>query len=274
MDIRSAGLVDLEALCDIASIVDPPHDGAEFDVSYYEHVLQHGHVVVAEANEIIVGYAAVIDVDGAHHLSDLFLHPDTRGRDIGRHLLDAVWNVDGASSPRQTFSSLHPAALPLYVRAGMTPRWPLLYLVGDPTRLPYSPLSVSVLSSDSAATLEAQWLGWDRVTEYRYWSRRPEARVFAINDDSSPVAVGCSIGSGGVHSIGRLACVDASVVSAALSAAARELGSDVMVSVPGTNPALPMLLAAGWRILEHDLYCSSQPELIDPLRLLPHPGLL
>ena len=38
--------------------------------------------------------------------------------------------------------------------------------------------------------------------------------------------------------------------------------------------ALPMLVDAGWRVIEHDLYCASEPGLMDAERLLPHPGLL
>ncbi len=274
MHIRPAGVSDLVAVSDIASIVDPPHDGAEFDTAYYQHLLRRGRVVVAEESEIVVGYAAVIEVDGAHHLSDFFLHQDLRGRDIGRQLLDAAWQATGRSAPRQTFSSLHPAALSLYVRAGMAPRWPLLYLHGQSTALPPAQLHVASCDGEEAASYEAEWLGWDRRDEYSYWWRHPEGQIFVVRDGTGPVAVGCCVNHRGASTLGRLACADSSVACDAVAASVRWCDDDVLVSVPGVNPVIPMLMDAGWRVIEHDLYCSSEPDLVDPLRLLPHPGLL
>ena len=77
-----------------------------------------------------------------------------------------------------------------------------------------------------------------------------------------------------MHTLSRLACADGSMMPEAAAAAARWCGDDVLVAVPGTNPAVPMLVDAGWRVVEHDLYCASEPGLVDPERLLPHPGLL
>ena len=272
MDIRRAGPGDLDAVSDIASIVDPPHDGADFDAAYYRHLLQHGRVVVAESSEIVVGYAAVIDVDGAQHLSDLFVHQDVRGHDVGRQLLEEVWN--GSTSPRQTFSSLHAAAIPLYIRAGMSPRWPLLYLHGAPERLPVSSFVVERCDEERAAEFETQWLGWDRRVEYGYWSRRPEAQIFAVLDGAVMVAVGCAVNSRGVRSLGRLVFGDLTTADRAFAAAARWCGDDVLAAAPGESDVVPMAIESGWRVVDLDLYCASEPGLCDSERLLPHPGLL
>ncbi len=274
MQIRTAIVDDLDAVVDIASIVDPPADDAEVDVSYYRYLIGHGHLVVAEASDIVVGYAAVVDVGPTQHVSDLFLHTDVRGQGIGRRLLDAVWSTNSASAPRQTFSSLHPAALPLYVRAGMVPLWPLLYLNGSSAVLPPSPLKVQTMAGKAAAVLEAEWFGWDRNTEYSYWAARPGARIFAVRDGESTLAVGVTVRNRAMHTLCRFACAEGSAMPETASAAARWCGEDVMVAVPGTNRLAPMLLDAGWRIIEHDLYCASEPGLMDPERLLPHPGLL
>jgi GNAT superfamily N-acetyltransferase len=77
----------------------------------------HGSLVVAEASNIVIGYAAAIRAGASQHVSDLFVHQDARGLAIGRKLLDAVWDAGAAGMPRQTFSSLHSAALPLYAGA-------------------------------------------------------------------------------------------------------------------------------------------------------------
>lgn len=275
MHIRPADISDLDAVCDIATIVDPPHDGADLDTTYYRHLLQHGLVVVAGQSEIVVGYAAAIEVDGSQHVSDFFLHQDLRGHDIGRQLLEEVWKATGRSAPRQAFSSLDPAALAVYIRAGMRPRWPLLYLHGGSTGLPETHLRVTSADRDEAASCEAEWIGWDRRDEYTYWGQHPEAQIFIVRDGRGPVAVGCGVNSRVASTLGRLACVDPSVACEAVSAALRWIDDDdVVVSVPGTNPVLRMLLDARWRIVGQHLYCASEPALIDPQRLLPHPGLV
>jgi GNAT superfamily N-acetyltransferase len=272
--IRPADVSDLDAVSDIASIVDPPHDGADFDTTYYQHLLRKGEVVVAEESEIVVGYAGIVEIDGSHHLSDFFLHQDLRGRDIGKRLLDAAWEAAGRPAPRQTLSSLHPAALSLYVRSGMTPRWPLLYLHGRSAVLPPTRLNVASCERDEAASYEAEWLGWDRRDDYSYWWRHPEGEIFSVRDGGTPVAVGCSVHHRGASTLGRLACANPEVAAETVAEAVRWCGDDVLVSVPGVNSAARMLLDAGWRIIEHDLYCASEPNLVDPLRLLPHPGLM
>ena len=60
-------------------------------------------------------------------MTDLFVAEDQRGSGLGWLLLD---QLVGAHPRRMTSSSKHPAALPVYGRAGMQPRWNLLYLVG------------------------------------------------------------------------------------------------------------------------------------------------
>jgi hypothetical protein len=40
------------------------------------------------------------------------------------------------------------------------------------------------------------------------------------------------------------------------------------------NVVVPFLVEAGWNVVEHDLYCASETDLIAAERLIPHPGLL
>jgi hypothetical protein len=44
--------------------------------------------------------------------------------------------------------------------------------------------------------------------------------------------------------------------------------------VPGENPVLPLLLDLGWRVVDLDVYCASEPDLWDATRVLPHPGFV
>jgi GNAT superfamily N-acetyltransferase len=89
---------------------------------------QGGRLLVAEAAGRVVAYGGVVDIDGVAMLCDLFVSADARGMGIGTQLLGKLF--DG-SSRRMTFSSKHPAALAAYRRAGMEPRWRLLYLRGS-----------------------------------------------------------------------------------------------------------------------------------------------
>jgi hypothetical protein len=44
--------------------------------------------------------------------------------------------------------------------------------------------------------------------------------------------------------------------------------------VPGPHPALPVLLDAGFRVVDRDIFLATTPDFVDPERLLPDPSLL
>ena len=105
-----------------------PEDGVDILTPYLVHLLSTGRVFVAEDGDQVVGFGAVVERFGVTHLADLFVLPDRFGEGIGGQLLDAVFS-DAAL--RTTFASSDPRAMPLYVRAGMSPLWPNLYLDVD-----------------------------------------------------------------------------------------------------------------------------------------------
>jgi hypothetical protein len=43
------------------------------------------------------------------------------------------------------------------------------------------------------------------------------------------------------------------------------------MSLPGPHPATVLLLRAGWRIADRDMYMGSEPGLMDPERRIPDP---
>lgn len=69
-------------------------------------------------------------------LTDLFVDPVRHGTGIGRALLAALWPAEDREPARFTFASHDPRAMPLYVRAGLIPYWPLLYLQARRPRRP------------------------------------------------------------------------------------------------------------------------------------------
>lgn len=269
--MRRASTDDLPAIADVALVADPPDEGDDVDLRYYEHLLAHGEVVVAEASGIVIGYAATLPVGELRHITDLFVHPDVRGHGIGAGLLDAL---PVGLTPTLTFSSLHPAALPLYARRGLVPRWPLLYLRGASWGLPASHVEVVTVTATDAAALEADWLGWGREAQYEHWSAAPGSRVVAALEGGQPVAVGCVGRRRERDTLLHLSSLDASFARDAVLAVLSTCGDDVLAAVPGEHPALVPLLEAGWRLMEHDVLCASEEGLIDARRLVPHPGLL
>ena len=88
---------------------------------------QGGRLLVAEAAGRVVAYGGVVGIDGVAMLTDLFVSTTARGTGIGTELLGQLF---GGTVRRMTFSSKHPAASAAYRRAGMQPRWRLLYLEG------------------------------------------------------------------------------------------------------------------------------------------------
>ena len=60
----------------------------------------------------------MLDTGRARMLADLFVEPGRLGTGLGRPLLSALFED---APVRATFASSDPRALPLYVRAGMTP---------------------------------------------------------------------------------------------------------------------------------------------------------
>ncbi len=177
MDIRAATILDVPGIADIAAIIDPLPDDDDVDLGYYTYLAEHGRLLVAEASEVVIGYAGTVTVAGTCHLSDLFVHPDAHGRGIGSALLDAVWEAVATTVPRQTFASLHPSALPLYVRSGMTPRWPLLYLRGRPDALPPTHLKVQQIEPGQAVALRAGVVGLGRDLSFT-----PTCPRFAVRE--------------------------------------------------------------------------------------------
>jgi hypothetical protein len=156
----------------------------------------------------------------------------------------------------------------------MRPLWPLLYLEGMPESLPPARLTVRDLVAEEAADVEAVWFGWDRTDQYRYWSSRPGARTFAAMEGDTPVAVGCLSRSRDRYTLLHMAVVDKSLMNDSVSAAATLAPSSVLLAAPGVSAVVPYLVDAGWRVIEHDLYCATETDLVEAERMIPHPGLM
>ena len=154
---------------------------------YVRHLVTRHRTLLTEEAGAAVAFGAVVDAGLAVHLADLFVMPDRLGRGLGRPLLAALF---GDEPRRTTFASDDPRALPLYVRAGMTPLWPTLYVEGDASRLAKPPgLEVVAAAPEELAALELAWTGADRRDDHRFWASQADADPFLVVDRDGPVAL-------------------------------------------------------------------------------------
>jgi GNAT superfamily N-acetyltransferase len=249
---------------------------------YLRHLIGHGRTLVTVgdggSDDAIVGFAATIDTGRGWHLADLFVRVDRLGQGIGRPLLDAVF--EGAVE-RSTFASDDPRALPLYVRAGMTPLWPSLYIEGTAAHLSASSAAAGpeteAATFDQVADMELAWTGHDRRFDHEFWASQVDADPFVVVDAGEVVACGYARArqASAVRVLDRLVIhPDADPVAATFAALRRAArGGPVFICLQGPSPVLRPLLEAGFRIADRDTYLASRPDLIDPARLIPNPGM-
>jgi GNAT superfamily N-acetyltransferase len=275
MIVRPAGPADLAEIALVSEANDEPVGDPDGPGSrYLDHLLRHGRLLVAEWDGTIVGFAGAIQLPMGRFLTDLFVDPASHSRGVGGALLGEILPEDG---PRLTFSSSDPRALPLYVRAGLAPWWPLLYLAAPagPAHLERSGaadrLTVEPLDRAAAVELELALTGHDRSRDWALWTAVPGQRAFGVRDGRRRVAVGFTA----PPRLGRLVLApEGDPVAIVLAALADAPGGALTgLAIPGPNPATRALLERGWRIEARDVHMASGPDLLDPTRLLPDESL-
>ncbi|MDN3355980.1 GNAT family N-acetyltransferase [Actinomadura sp. DC4] len=257
MDVRPAVDEDLPAIAKIATAND---DDAGADPRYVSHLRNNGLFLVAEADGALVGYCGIRRTAEATMLTDLFVDPDRHGGGAGRRLLEVAL---GGAGERFTFASRDPRAMSLYVRYGMVPRWPLLYLSGPPAGA--AALRAERVTLDEAGAAERALTGRDRTADYAYWATTPKATGLVVRDEGKIAATGAAAPDGLFHLVTGDGHDPAATLTAALTTfeAAR-----VRVCLPGPHPALPYLLEARWRIEDLDQYLSTRTDLVSPASVL------
>jgi GNAT superfamily N-acetyltransferase len=255
----------------------PVPGGMDVIGPYLAHLVARHRVLVVDEAGAVVAFGATLETGRARMLCDLFVLPERVGQGLGRTLLDELF----AGAPaRVTFASDDPRALPLYVRAGMTPLWINLYLEGLATRLPDHRGHLDVRDADSAECvgLELAWTGDDRTVDWPFWASIGAADTFVVEAGAAPVGVGIARAkqTTTARALDRLVIApDADPVDVALAGIRRAArGGPVQVTCFGPSPLLPVLMEAGFKVVDHDQFLASDPELVDPVRLLPDPGML
>lgn len=300
--VRAATHRDIPAIAAIMAANGEPMDWPDHPAvpgwPYLEHLVARARVVVADehgvdgsgAGEVdrvgaggddgVAGFAGSIEVGrpAVRFLTDLFVDPARHERGAGTALLRAA--LDGAVE-RLTFSSADERALGLYLRAGMRPWWPLLYvsvpagaLGPDERGLEAIPATV-----EETAAWSRDWTGVDRSIDLAHYASLPEADGFAIRDDGVVVAAAWSRRErrriDGRWLDLALIAPDADPVRATLAVLRAAAGHDRLIApVPGPHPVMPAVLSLGGRIAGRDTFCATDPGLVDPVRILPNPGFL
>lgn len=244
MEIRPVADSDHAAIAKIAA-----DSGEEAGPDYVRHLVATGTCVVAELDNEVVGYSAIHLIGSTTMLADLFIAPDRQGKGVGRRLLDRVF--DGTGPDRMTCASGDPRAMPLYVRYGMAPRWPLLYMTGP--ALDAAP--ARRVAPAEAARAELALTGTDRGADYRHWG----GTGILVDHHGAGVAQPGQL----IHLV-----ADRDPERALLEALAAvpddpESPGLVSIHLPGPHPALRALLEAGWRITDQDRFMSSREGLAD-----------
>ena len=266
MTIRPAGDGDLPAIARIAAANDEQGPGTGSDPRYVAHLRRHGRFLVADAGGAVAGYCATRQLGVATMLCDLFVDPARQGAGLGGRLLGAIFEGNADCAARFTFASRDPRAMPLYVRHRMIPRWPLLYLSG-PAGLGRGParLAWQKVPAADAATAELHLTGMDRAADYAYWAGLSGSTGLIVQDGETVAAAGVSWPGRLVHLVSAADCDPAATLATALSA----LGTGrVRLCLPAPHPALPLLLAARWRIDDLDQHMSTADGLLHPSHVL------
>jgi GNAT superfamily N-acetyltransferase len=283
MIVRPATESDIPAITAILEANDEPVTWPDVPrAPYVDHLLARPNtrVIAGELDGTVAGIAASIEVGGPNRrfLSDLYVDPARQSRGVGSAMLRAA--LDGVDE-RMTFSSGDPRALAAYIRNGMRPRWPLLYLEVAAGLLGPHDGGVEVQPADVADTagLSLAWTGIDRTVDFAFYARLPEAAGFTVTIDGRVAAVGWArrelAPPDGRWLDHASIAPDADPVRAAFGVLRAAAGNERLgAAVPGPHPAVASLLEHGVRIGGTDTFCATDPNLLDPERTFPSPGLL
>ncbi|WP_169986424.1 GNAT family N-acetyltransferase [Microbispora sp. H10836] len=232
---------------------------------------EFGALLVGEVDGTIAGFGGTLRRGTVTHLGDLFVLPDHQSSGLGRAILSHLLPRD---TPKVTFASDDKRAFALYVRNGMRPRCPLLYLKrgplgGRPASREIGPAAPGDADVRAAAAMDAHVSGGDRTATLTWYAGLPGVTLHVSGAGYAFARVaGDRVVIGPAGGVTPQDCAD--IVLEAVNA--HPQAGRVHLAVPGTHPLLPLLLETGWRIGDMDTLMTSE----DFMRLdcyTPHPDL-
>jgi len=265
-----------EDLLNIRAIAEQYGDRWLTRPDYLDHELEHGRLAVAEEEGRILAYGAALKRGGRDYLADLFVLPPHLGRGAGGAILRELFPEPGE---RFTFASGDPRALPLYVRFGMRPFEPMLYLAGDPeaaARLGGDTDRLREVDPDDVVEMDHEASGRLRPEDHAFL--RSAGAVALAGDAGGPgygyvrVVPGrdggtdALLGPSGTTGEGRLPVLVSSLVRWAARRA-----DHVRVALLGSYPGLNDMFDAGFRITDQDTFMATSAAMLDGTRYQPSP---
>lgn len=245
MEILEARLEHLDEVRRIADAYGNLDDWGRPD--YLDLELRERGLWVAVERGDVVGFAGLLRRGRLVHLGDLFVAPGRLGEGIGGRLLEASLPDEGV---RTTLASRDERALPLYAHFGLRPIAPVLYLEGsldaggEVERVAVEDLPPRDRAGQMRLLAEA---GAHGLVRGRAWT--------AVR----PAGAACWLGPGEGEADDVLAFAG-SVERAT-------------IALPGPHPAVPPLLAAGFRVADIDTFMASELDAWALERYFPGPDL-
>ncbi|MGI8406484.1 MAG: GNAT family N-acetyltransferase [Thermomicrobiales bacterium] len=138
---------------------------------FLTHELRSGHMVVCEEEGEIAGFATTITRGEVVYLAELFMRSDRQSGGVGKLLLQRV--LQGATNGVCTLGSTDPRAMALYIRAGMRPLWPNLWLRRELTTGATPVLENLGVVVEQAIVNDPELIEWDREASKRFRPMAP-----------------------------------------------------------------------------------------------------
>jgi ribosomal protein S18 acetylase RimI-like enzyme len=278
-DLPACHAVWLRAEDDVPATADP-----DALLPLHAHELATGRLLVAEADDRVVGFGATLTRSGVAYLADLFVRPESQGRGIGRALLHGL--LDEHAGPRFTLASTTPHAQRLYTAFGMHAVEEFSYFFARPSDLRIDAFAfggidvVEVGVTDEVLAIDREVTGRDRAADLLHAAEHLDARTFvgrragrAVGYASFVYPIWWNPWHPDDVRVGPIAAIEPADTCALLAHAVcitRELDTASLGPfVPVSNPGHRMLLDAGFRIVDTDMYMASDPRLLDRARYLP-----
>lgn len=254
--IRSAVPGDLPGIRSVADEHDVLASWPE-QPDFLDAELAFGRLAVAEVDGVVAGFSGTVPRGQLTYLGDLFIRGDAQSAGLGRALLEHVLAGTGAVV---TFASADERAWARYLKAGLIPRTPLVYLAGRVRELPTTATGGDRdVDVDRAVELDAVASGGARAAVLGWYAGLAGVGVHTVGDSyafTRTVKDKVIIGPAG----------GAPAVEAAIAAAGDR---DLQISLLGSHPLLPRLIRAGLRIADRDTFMSTGPAF-DPEHYVPN----
>jgi GNAT superfamily N-acetyltransferase len=142
--------------------------------SLYEHLAQSADEFwVAEQRDAVVGFARSVVRDGLQALTELFVRPEAQSAGVGSGLLARAL-PQGRAGSRLIIASPDVRAQAQYIRAGLTPRFPVYYCyrapraVALPTGIRWAPVTEAEADLTQLAAIDRAVIGHSRSVDHRW----------------------------------------------------------------------------------------------------------